>query len=199
MLLNRIVDSDVFGSSCRDMPFHIDGEEGVSEEVRDWFQSRRISYFHDQEKGMVFLQMCSTKCPAMRGAAVAGKEEKVNSGLDSVIDELEVRELQGLLFMFSVTPPFPIVLATNPVVQFEGSCQPSVVSTHEDRLQFSLECQVILPPESFVSLRLPFVYGVEVKDKGLLPLNPFEIQPELTAWIKHGTVLQMICQGSYLE
>jgi len=85
------------------MPFHIDGEEGVSEEVRDWFQSRRISYFHDQEKGMVFLQMCSTKCPATRGAAVAGKGEKVNLGLDSVIDELEVRELQGLLFMFTVS------------------------------------------------------------------------------------------------
>lgn len=118
------------------------------------------------------------------------------------------KDLQSLNFagtisqlqrIFVVTPPFPIVLATNPVVQFEGSCQPSVVSTHEDRLQFSLGCKVILPPESFVSLRLPFVYGVEVKDKGLLPLNPFEIQPELTAWIKHGTVLQMICQGSYLE
>jgi len=93
----------VFGSSCWDKPFDIGDQEGVGEEVRDWLESHRISYFHDRENGMVFLQMCSTTCPVIRGVAVAGKEQEVFSGLDSVIDELEFHELQGLLFMFAVS------------------------------------------------------------------------------------------------
>uniref|UniRef100_A0A803MGQ7 Nonsense-mediated mRNA decay factor SMG8 n=1 Tax=Chenopodium quinoa TaxID=63459 RepID=A0A803MGQ7_CHEQI len=97
--------------------------------------------------------------------------------------------------IFVVTPPFPVVLATNPVVQFEEPHQLEGVSSHEQQLQFSLGCQVILPPESFVSIRLPFVYGLEVKDKGLIPLNPFEHQPELTARIMQGTALQAIWKG----
>lgn len=101
--------------------------------------------------------------------------------------------------IFVVTPPFPIVLATNPIVQFERSCQPAGVSSREQQLQFSLGCKVILPPESFVSIRLPFVYGIEVEDKGLYPLHPFEHQPELTAWIMQGTALQVICKGSSPE
>lgn len=98
--------------------------------------------------------------------------------------------------IFVVTPPFPVVLATNPVVQFEGSHQCEGFASHEQQLQFSLGCQVILPPESFVSIRLPFVYGFQDKDKGLLPLNPFEPQPELTAWIMQGTALKAIFKGS---
>lgn len=73
------------------------------------------------------------------------------------------------------------------------------VSSHEQKLQFSLGCQVILPPESFVSIRLPFVYGLKVKEKGLVPLNPSEHQPELTARIMQGTALQAICRGSSPE
>ncbi|KNA24790.1 hypothetical protein SOVF_012360 [Spinacia oleracea] len=101
--------------------------------------------------------------------------------------------------IFVVTPPFPIVLATNPVVQFEEPHQLEGVSSHEQKLQFSLGCQVILPPESFVSIRLPFVYGLKVKEKGLVPLNPSEHQPELTARIMQGTALQAICRGSSPE
>jgi len=63
-------------------------------------------------------------------------------------------------------------------------------------LQFSLGCPVILPPDSFLTLKLPFVYGVQLEDGNKHPLNPFEQQPEMTAWITKGTVLQLLSKGS---
>ncbi|KAL8153735.1 hypothetical protein V2J09_011495 [Rumex salicifolius] len=98
--------------------------------------------------------------------------------------------------IFVVTPPFPVVLSANPVVQFEGSCQTLDASKYEQQLQFSLGCQVVLPPESFVSIRLPFIYNVQLEHKGFHPLNPFEPQPELTAWLKKGTTLSVISKGT---
>ncbi|XP_061345397.1 uncharacterized protein LOC133291191 [Gastrolobium bilobum] len=94
--------------------------------------------------------------------------------------------------IFLVTPAFPVILATCPVVQFETSCLPSSVPDRERKLQFSLGCQVVLPPESFLTLKLPFVYGVHLEDGNKHPLNPFEQQPEMTAWITKGTVLQIL-------
>lgn len=61
------------------------------EEVKDWFKKRKISYYHEEEKGLLFLQFCSIRCPIIHGFS--------NSGLE----ELEFEELQGLLFMFSVS------------------------------------------------------------------------------------------------
>ncbi|XVF05303.1 hypothetical protein REPUB_Repub05bG0160500 [Reevesia pubescens] len=101
--------------------------------------------------------------------------------------------------IFLVTPPFPIVLATCPVIQFEASCLPSSVPDREQKLQFSLGCKVILPPESFLILRLPFVYGVELDDKSVHPLNAFDNKPELTGWIIRGTTLQLMSKGSDLN
>ncbi|CBI17132.3 unnamed protein product, partial [Vitis vinifera] len=101
--------------------------------------------------------------------------------------------------IFLVTPPFPVILATCPVVQFEASCLPPSIPDREKQLQFSLGCRVILPPESFLTLRLPFVYGVQLEDRSLLPLNPFDHQPELTAWITKGTTLQIMSKGSNLD
>ncbi|GAB4842940.1 hypothetical protein Ancab_012918 [Ancistrocladus abbreviatus] len=98
--------------------------------------------------------------------------------------------------IFVVTPPFPVVLAVNPIVQFEGSCQPPNISNCGQQLEFSLGCQVILPSESFVSVRLPFVYGIQLENGGFHPLHPFERQPEMTAWIKQGTTLQVMSNGS---
>ncbi|KAJ6369199.1 hypothetical protein OIU78_001541 [Salix suchowensis] len=94
--------------------------------------------------------------------------------------------------IFLVTPPFPVVLATCPVIQFAASCLPPSVSDRDQKLQFSLGCQVVLPPESFLTLRLPFVYGVQVEDGNPVPLNAFESQPEMTAWIMKGTTLQRV-------
>lgn len=78
----------------------------------------------------------------------------------------------------------------------QASCLPPSVQNREQKLEFSLGCQVILPPESFLSLRLPFVYGVQLEDGSLHPLKPFEHQPELTAWITKSTTLQVMCKGS---
>ncbi|KAL3518448.1 hypothetical protein ACH5RR_021037 [Cinchona calisaya] len=101
--------------------------------------------------------------------------------------------------IFLVTPPFPVILAACPVVQFEHSCVPSTVPDCKQKLQFSLGCQVILPPESFLSLRLPFVYGIELEDGKLHSLTPFEDQPQLTAWITKGSTLQVVSQGRNLD
>ncbi|KAK7324904.1 hypothetical protein VNO77_28837 [Canavalia gladiata] len=97
--------------------------------------------------------------------------------------------------IFLVTPAFPVILTTCPVVQFETSCLPPSVPDREQKLQFSLGSQVILPPESFLTLKLPFVYGMQLEDEKRHPLNPFEHQPEMTAWITKGTVLQILSKG----
>ncbi|KAK4786332.1 hypothetical protein SAY86_003021 [Trapa natans] len=94
--------------------------------------------------------------------------------------------------MFVVTPPFPIVLATSPVIQFEASCLPSAAP---QRLQFSLGCQVILPPESFLVLRLPFIYGVQLEDETVHPIGALPNQCEQTAWIEKGTALFLTSKG----
>ncbi|XP_073144538.1 uncharacterized protein [Henckelia pumila] len=94
--------------------------------------------------------------------------------------------------IFVVTPSFPVLLAVNPTIQFEVSCLPSSVPDRDQKLQFSLGCPVILPPDSFLSLRLPFVYGLELEDGILHSLKPSEDQPELTAWITKGTTLQVV-------
>ncbi|GAB2223205.1 hypothetical protein Droror1_Dr00017343 [Drosera rotundifolia] len=99
--------------------------------------------------------------------------------------------------IFVVTPPLPVELATDAVVLFEASCQPFNYSNGE-QLRFSPGCQVILPPDSFVSIRLPFIYGVQV-ETGLHPLKPFDRHPEVTAWIQAGTTLRLISKGSLAE
>ncbi|KAF4346848.1 hypothetical protein G4B88_015469 [Cannabis sativa] len=94
--------------------------------------------------------------------------------------------------IFVVTPSFPVVLATHPLIQFEVSSLPPSVSEREQKLQFGLGCEVLLPPESFLTLRLPFVYGVKLEDGSLHSLKYFERQPEATAWITKGTALQIV-------
>ena len=81
---------------------------------------------------------------------------------------------------------------------FQASCLPPSVSDRDQKLQFSLGCQAVLPPESFLTLRLPFVYGVQVEDGNPVPLNAFESQPEMTAWIMKGTTLQVVSKASKL-
>ncbi|KAK6936116.1 Nonsense-mediated mRNA decay factor SMG8/SMG9 [Dillenia turbinata] len=100
-------------------------------------------------------------------------------------------EISQLQRIFLVTPPFPVILLTCPVIQFEASCLPSSVPNREQLLRFSLGCQAILPPESFLTVRLPFVYGAQLADGSMHPLKPFEHQPELTAWMTRGTALQI--------
>ncbi|BAF10485.1 uncharacterized protein [Oryza sativa Japonica Group] len=103
-----------------------------------------------------------------------------------------VSQLQRI---FIVTPDFPVLLASCPVVQFEASCLPSNASDHDQQGSFSLGCRVVLPPESFLTMRLPFVYGVETRDGNTAPLKYLEEQPELTAWLVGGTALQIVSVG----
>ena len=85
-------------------------------------------------------------------------------------------------------------------MSFQASCLPPLVADREQKLQFSLGCQVVLPPESFLTLRLPFVCGVQLEDGNPVPLNAFESQPEMTAWIMKGTThdLQVVSEASKL-
>lgn len=101
--------------------------------------------------------------------------------------------------IFLVTPPFPTVLATCPVIQFEDKCLPPSTSAREQQSRYTLACQVILPPESFLTIRLPFVYGVQKEDGSLQPLNQIEHQPELTAWLVKGTTLQVVSMGHVID
>ncbi|KDP43961.1 hypothetical protein JCGZ_05428 [Jatropha curcas] len=124
------------------------------------------------------------------------KHSKNKKDLQKIKFAGTVSQLQRI---FLVTPPFPVVLATCPVVQFEASCLPPSIADREQKLQFSLGCRVVLPPESFLTLRLPFVYGVQLEDGKTLPLNALEHQPEMTAWIIKGTTLLVISKGSSLN
>ena len=63
------------------------------------------------------------------------------------------------------------------------------------KLCFTLGCQVILPPDSFLALRLPFVYGFQKSDGSLQPLGHLNNQPELSAWLLKSTALQVISMG----
>ncbi|CAN8285575.1 unnamed protein product [Cochlearia groenlandica] len=101
--------------------------------------------------------------------------------------------------IFLVTPHVPVVLATCPVIQFEESCLPPSITNREQKLQFGLGCPVILPPDSFLSLRLPFVYGVQLEDGTQHPLMPSAQEPEKTAWIVKGTVLQFLTKENNLD
>ncbi|CAN1252876.1 Nonsense-mediated mRNA decay factor SMG8 [Linum perenne] len=100
--------------------------------------------------------------------------------------------------IFLVTPPFPVVLAISPVIQFEASCLPPSVVDREQKLQFTIGSQVVLPPESFLTLRLPFIYGVQLEDGRQHPLGAFEHQPETTAWIVKGTALNVVSKQNNL-
>lgn len=89
----------MFGPGNLDKSFTVDKEE-----VKGWFKCRRISYYHEEEKGILFLQFCSTNCPAFDGFLDPG------SGFDSIVEEREFGDLQGLLFMFSVSFLFLILV-----------------------------------------------------------------------------------------
>ncbi|KAI3450630.1 hypothetical protein Pfo_007295 [Paulownia fortunei] len=128
-------------------------------------------------------------CPHCRESTT--KNDTSNIKFASTISQLQR--------IFLVTPSFPILLAADPIIQFELSCLPPSVPDRETKLQFSLGCPVILPPESFLSLKLPFVYGVELEDGSLHSLKPFENQPQLTAYIMKGTTLRVVSNRSNLD
>jgi protein SMG8 len=92
-IINRVIDSNVFGSGNLDKPLSVAENENKNEELRSWFEWRSISYYLQEDKGILFLRFCSTRCPAMAGLSDPG----------SGFDDHESRDLQGLLFMFTVS------------------------------------------------------------------------------------------------
>ncbi|XP_039064786.1 protein SMG8-like [Hibiscus syriacus] len=90
-LINRVVDSNVFGSGQMDRVLSLDRDE-----LSDWFKHMRINYYHEEDKGILFLQFSSNGCPVFDGSMTSG------SDFDGVVEEREFEDLQGLLFMFSV-------------------------------------------------------------------------------------------------
>lgn len=94
--MNRIIDSNVFGSGNLDKPFRIEDEKNNAE-IKKWLESRKLSFFQDEDKGILYLQFASARCPVMDGSLES------QFGLDSVFEDQELGDLQGLLFMFSVS------------------------------------------------------------------------------------------------
>ncbi|KAG6570824.1 hypothetical protein SDJN03_29739, partial [Cucurbita argyrosperma subsp. sororia] len=72
-LINRVIDYNVFGS----------GKLDAKEEVEQWFKRRRISYYHEEERGILFLQFASH-----RGSVFEAKTD-----YDSEIQEHEFGDL----------------------------------------------------------------------------------------------------------
>ncbi|KAL6958061.1 hypothetical protein U1Q18_052216, partial [Sarracenia purpurea var. burkii] len=99
-LINRILDANVFGSGDFDKDF-CGQKVGIGEEVKSWFKCRRISYYHDDEKGIIYLQFSSTGCPAMEELSELSSSSFSSPTFDSVLEEHEFGDLQGMLFMFS--------------------------------------------------------------------------------------------------
>ncbi|KAL3687868.1 hypothetical protein R1sor_014177 [Riccia sorocarpa] len=86
--------------------------------------------------------------------------------------------------IFLVTPPLPLLLATRPVVEFEDSLKPLKSS-----MEFNPGSEVVLPPDSFLSLQLPFVYYTQMDGIPIKPLLVNQQKPQHTAWLVKGTAL----------
>lgn len=171
---------------------HQTGVAKVASLVTDpGFSSKSVS----QDDGGSAVSLLSRSLPIYMNCPHC-RESKKKKDATNVKFAGTISQLQRI---FLVTPPFPVTLSACPVIQFEDSCLPSTVRDCKQKVQFSLGCPVILPPDSFLSLRLPFVYGIELEGGKLHPFTPFKDQPHLTAWIAKGTTLQIVCQGSNLD
>ncbi|XP_078446181.1 uncharacterized protein LOC144715161 isoform X2 [Wolffia australiana] len=137
----------------------IEKKSNVPSEQVDTFKEARSSDGPDGGSGGAF-QFLGKKLPMyIRCPHCTDSDDKKPQTLKFVS---RVSQLQRIFF---VTPPLPFVLSTCPVIQFEESCLPTSVPNREEQSQFRPECQIILPPESFISLRLPFIYGVSTFPK----------------------------------
>ena len=56
--------------------------------------------------------------------------------------------------------------------------------------------EVVLPPDSFLVLRLPFVYHTVEKNGNRRPLSYQKDAPERSAWLVKGTTLRLLAKGS---
>ncbi|KAL6506418.1 hypothetical protein OROGR_024599 [Orobanche gracilis] len=94
-LINKIIDSHVFGSGNLDTQFHFELDQ-INPEMSKWFKSRKLSFYHDEDKGILYLQFSSFRCPVNDRGFLESR-----LGFESLSDEQELGDLQGLIFMFS--------------------------------------------------------------------------------------------------
>lgn len=62
-------------------------------------------------------------------------------------------------------------------------------------MEFNLGSEVVLPPDSFLSLRLPFVYYSQMDGVPIKPLLVKQHKPEQTGWLVKGTALYLKSKG----
>lgn len=93
-LINRIIDSNTFGSGRLDRDLL--GHSGS-----DWSRNRKVSYHFDAEKAIVFLQFSSSLSP-LESCTLSGSSDWVNGSVPE-LEESELEDLKGMLFMFSVS------------------------------------------------------------------------------------------------
>ncbi|CAK9234243.1 unnamed protein product [Sphagnum troendelagicum] len=105
-----------------------------------------------------------------------------DSKQDGVVFAGCVSQLQ---WIFLVTPPFPLVLASRAVVEFQAKAG----------MEFQSGSEVVLPPDSFLSLRLPFVYYMEGQKGVRTPLFCNKENPERTAWLHKCSAIYVISGG----
>ncbi|CAK9276793.1 unnamed protein product [Sphagnum jensenii] len=128
-----------------------------------------------------------------------------DSKQDGVVFAGCVSQLQ---WIFLVTPPFPLVLASRAVVEFQGfnvvrkfcytvgeSLIPSAAKQAKAGVEFQSGSEVVLPPDSFLSLRLPFVYYMEGQNGVRTPLFCNKENPERTAWLHKCSAIYVISGG----
>ncbi|CAM6083888.1 unnamed protein product [Calypogeia fissa] len=96
--------------------------------------------------------------------------------------------------VFLVTPSLPVRLASCPVVEFEDISNPA-----KTVLKFNPGSEILLPPDSFLSLRLPFVYYSQVGGDPHMPLLVNQSQPERCAWLVKNTALYVLSKGGIIE
>ncbi|BBN08511.1 protein SMG8 [Marchantia polymorpha subsp. ruderalis] len=114
-------------------------------------------------------------------------EEGTKSTTKSLVLGGTISQLQRI---FVVTPSLPLLLATCPLVEFEDVSKP--VKTV---MEFNLGSEVVLPPDSFLSLRLPFVYYSQMDGVPIKPLLVKQHKPEQTGWLVKGTALYLKSKG----
>jgi protein SMG8 len=93
-LINRVIDSNTFGSGRLDRDLL--GSDGS-----DWFRNRKVSYHFDAEKSIVFLQFSSSLSP-LSSLTLSRSSDRVNGSMPE-LEESELDDLKGMLFMFSVS------------------------------------------------------------------------------------------------
>jgi protein SMG8 len=62
-------------------------------------------------------------------------------------------------------------------------------------MEFHSGSEVVLPPDSFLSLRLPFVYYMEGQNGVRTPLLCNKENPERTAWLHKCSAIYVISGG----